>query len=69
MKKYLGIVKKENNSVTKSLKVLTRFSDDKSYLERWFKSFSGSEHIILDNNEELQDFFRDFEDYSLVSKE
>ena len=70
MKKYIGFVKKVNNSVTtKSVKLLTRYSDDKNYLERWLKTFPNAETVILENNEIFQSFFKDFEDYSLVPKE
>lgn len=69
MKKYLGIVKITNESMIGiNIEIHTRFSNSKSYIEKWFKLFPNSKTIILDNTRELQDFFEDFEDYSPVTK-
>ena len=69
MEKYLGIVKITNKSMMGiSFELHTRFSDSKSYIENWFKLFPNSKTMILDNTQELHDFFEDYEDYSPVTK-
>lgn len=68
MKKYLGIAKIMRESmIGVDIKILTKFSDDKSYIEKWFKLYPDSEKIILENNHELTRFFEDFEDFSPVT--
>ena len=69
MEKYLGITKIMSESMIGiNIKILTRFSDDKAYLERWFELYPDSEKIILKNNRELKIFFEDFEDFFPVTE-
>ena len=57
MKKYLGIIKIEIESIAGlNLKILTKFSNEKYYLEKWLRLYPNSKKLILENNEELQDF-------------
>ena len=70
MKKYLGIIKIEIESIAGlNLKILTKFSNEKYYLEKWLRLYPNSKKLILENNEELQDFFKDFEDNSPVTQD
>ena len=69
MEKYLGIVKVVSESmIGVDIKILTKFSDDKSYIEKWFELYPDSEKIILQNNYELKSFFGDLEDFSPVTE-
>ena len=70
MKKYLGLLKLETESFTGvSIRILTKFSNSKSVIKKWMKLYSDSANIILDNNELLDEFFKDFEDYTPITDE
>jgi hypothetical protein len=70
MEKYLGIVKKETESaIGVEIKILTRFSNSKRLLKQWRKLYPKAKNILLENTAELELFFKDFEDYSPVTKE
>jgi len=70
MKKHLGIIKVENeSSIGVNVRILTKFSDSKSCLEEWMKLYPNHEKIILDNNELLENFFKDFEDFTPVTEQ
>lgn len=70
MKKYLGIVKKEIQSMSGlNVRILTRFSDEREYLESWIKSYPTSEYIIIENTEQLEHFFLLFEDFTPITEE
>lgn len=65
MKKYIGIIKHKNESMMGlDIRILVKFSNKKSELKKWMKLYPKEEKIILDNNEMLNDFFSDFEDYT-----
>ena len=69
MKKYLGIVKITTRAATGvELKVLTKFSSSKSYIEKWLRLYPDSENLVLMNNEDIQGFFEDFLDVTPVTE-
>lgn len=70
MKRYIGMVKKVKQGMSGvQIKILVRFSDSESYLREWTGLYNNSESFILENNEELEKFFRDFEDFAPVTEE
>lgn len=70
IKKYLAILKNITlNPMGGEIKILTRFSDNKAYLNEWIKLFPDSECIILNNTKELNDFFEFFKDFTPVNEE
>ena len=70
MKKYIGIVKAINEGMSGvSYKLITKFSNDLEYISLWFELYPNSEHIILNNTKELEDFFFPFEDMIAVNEE
>lgn len=54
MKKYIGILKiiYEDHNGGHS-KLLMKSYDDKDTFNEWFDKYPGSEHIILENNNQL----------------
>lgn len=70
MKKYVGILKIEIHVQGGILqRVLTRFSNEKTYLEKWQKLYPESELLILQNTEEFENFFESLEDVKPVTQE
>lgn len=70
MKKYLGILKLETESFTGvNIRILTKFSNSKSLIKKWMNLYSDKENIILDNNEQIDEFFKDFEDFTPITDE
>lgn len=63
MKKYIGILKiiYEDHNGGHS-KLLMKSYDDKDTFNEWFDKYPGSEHIILENNNQLYSMFLDYED-------
>lgn len=69
MKKYLGIIKLvTETAIGVNIRVLTKFSSSKSYIAKWMDMYPNAHKILLDNNESLEQFFKDFEDYTAVTK-
>lgn len=70
MKKYVGILKIEIHVQGGILqRVLTRFANEKTYLEKWQKLYPESELLILQNTEEFENFFESLEDVKPVTQE
>jgi hypothetical protein len=70
MEKYLGIVKKvKESAIGIDISILTKFSNSKRILKKWMKLYSNCEHILIENNAELEAFFKDFEDFSPVTED
>lgn len=68
MKKYLGILKTETETFTGiDIRIISKFSNSKAQIEQWKKLYPNSKCIILDNNELLNNFFEDFEDFMKVN--
>ena len=69
MKKYLGIVKKQTESVIGlDIRIRTKFSNSKSAIKQWMKLYPSSENILLNNSKNLEKFFMDFEDVTPVTE-
>lgn len=69
MKKYLGIVKKKVESANGlDIRIRTKFSNSKSEIKQWMKLYPLSENILLNNSEDLEKFFMDFEDFIPMTK-
>lgn len=69
MKKYLGIIKKETESmVGLDIRILTRFSNSKEEIKKWMKLYPNAEKIMLNNTDELEKFFADFEDNTPITR-
>jgi hypothetical protein len=70
IKKYLGIVIKETESMGGlDRQVLTKTYNKKETLDTWFNMYPNSKHIILDNTLELNLFFEEFYDLTPVTEE
>ena len=58
IKKYLGIVKVETESMSGiRVDLRVKFSDDKSCIERWMELYPNCDKLIFDNTPELDRFF------------
>ena len=63
IKKYIGIVKNyHENMVWCRIELLSKFYNDCNTFQEWFNLYPESEHIILENTEELYNMFSIFED-------
>lgn len=63
IKKYIGIVKNYHDCMSKCrIELLSKFYDDHATFQQWFNLYPESEHIILENTEELYNMFSIFED-------
>lgn len=64
---YIGIVKtKTESAIGLDIRILTKFSDNTLDLENWMQLYPNAEKIIIDNNEQLEEFFKEFEDFTPV---
>lgn len=69
MRKYLGIVRVERESMAGlDIRIYTKFSGHKSYIEKWFALYPDCEKILLENTPELEAVFKDFDDFRFVTK-
>ena len=69
MKKYIGIVKNKTEShIGLDIRILTKFSNSKVQIKKWMKLYPDAEKIMLNNTNELEKFFTDFEDCTPVTK-
>ena len=63
IKKYIGIVKNYHGCMSGCrIELLSKFYDDHATFQQWFNLYPESEHIILENTEELYNMFFIFED-------
>lgn len=70
MKKFLGIVKLYNESMNgTNIKILSKTYDEIELINKWFDLYPGSEHIILNNTQELNSMFEIFKDMTPVTQE
>lgn len=70
MKKFLGIVKLYNESMNgTNIKILSKTQDEIELINKWFDLYSGSEHILLNNTQELNSMFEIFKDMTPITKE
>ncbi len=69
MRKYLGIVRVERESmVGLDIRIYTKFSGRKSYIEKWFKLYPDCKKILLENTPELEAVFEELDDFRFVTK-
>ena len=70
MDKYMGIVKiYEENTSGVNVKILSKTYNNEELLRLWFDLYPNSEHIILENNEELDSMFKIFKDVIPITDE
>lgn len=70
MDRYLGIAKKETETaIGINMQILTKFASSKKTLKQWMKLYPKAKKILLENNTELESFFKDFEDCTPVTEE
>ena len=70
MKKYLGIVKIYDEYMSGvNIIIKSRTYDDENLIYEWFKLYPNSEHIILQNTEELDSMFEIFKDMTPITGE
>ena len=70
MKKYLGIVKIYDEYMGGvNIIIKSRTYDDANLIYEWFKLYPNSEHIILQNTEELDSMFEIFKDMTPITDE
>ena len=70
MKKYIGLVNLSINAMAGSLEeIRAKFSDDKAYIEKWFDLYPNAKKILLDNTQQLNNFFIGLQDSRPVTEE
>lgn len=69
MRKYLGIVRVERESmVGLDIRIYTKFSGHKSYIEKWFALYPDCKKVLLENTPELEAVFEHLDDFRFVTK-
>lgn len=70
MKKLLGIVKLYDESMNGiNIKILSRTYDEVELINKWFDLYPDSEHVILNNTQELNSMFEIFKDMTPITQE
>ena len=70
MKKYLGIVKIYDEYMSGvNIIIKSRTYDDENLIYEWFKLYPDSEHVMLQNTEELDSMFKIFKDMTPITDE
>ena len=70
MKKLLGIVKLYDESMNGiNIKILSRTYDEIELINKWFDLYPGSEHVLLNNTQELNSMFEIFKDMTPITQE
>jgi len=70
MKKYLGIIKIYDDYMSgTNVKLITKTYDEIDTLNIWFNMYPESEHILLENTNELDTMFEIFKDMTPITKE
>lgn len=70
MKKFLGIVKLYNESMSGiDIKILSKTYDEIELINKWFDLYPDSEHVILNNTQELNSMFEIFKDMTPITQE
>ena len=70
MKKYIGIVKVVHESMAGCfIEFMSRYSDDKAAIEKWFELYPGSEKLFFENNPKLDSFFAEFKDFTPMTEQ
>ncbi len=70
MKKYLGIVKiYDENMGGINIIIKSRTYDDETLINEWFNLYPNSEHVMLQNTQELDSMFEVFRDMTPMNDE
>ena len=70
MKKYLGIVKiYDEHMGGLNIIIKSKTYDDESLINEWFNLYPNSEHVMLQNTQELDSMFEIFKDMTPVTEE
>ncbi len=70
MKKYLGIVKIYDEYMSGiNIRIKSRTYDDETLINEWFNLYPNSEHVMLQNTQELDSMFEIFRDMTPITDE
>lgn len=71
MSRYLGIIKKVSSGmIGTNISIITKTSIHEETIKRWQEDFPNCENIIIPyESSNVDDFFKDFEDFSPKTKE
>ena len=70
MKKYLGIVKIYDEYMNGiNIIIKSRTYDDETLINEWFNLYPNSEHVMLQNTQELDLMFEIFRDMTPITDE
>lgn len=70
MKKYLGIVKIYDEYMNGiNIIIKSRTYDDETLINEWFNLYPNSEHVMLQNTQELDSMFEIFRDMNPITDE
>ena len=70
MKKYLGIVKIYDECMSgANIIIKSRTYDDETLINEWFNLYPNSEHVMLQNTQELDSMFEIFRDMTPITDE
>ena len=69
MKKYIGLIKMSIEGATgTSVRLYSKFSDSVSYLQKWSLLYPNEDFMVIENDQDMEAFFRDFEDLTPVTE-
>ena len=70
MKKYLGIVKiYDEHMGGVDIIIKSKTYDDETLINEWFNMYPNSEHVMLQNTQELDSMFEIFRDMTPITEE
>lgn len=69
-KKYIGIIKIYTDYISGTqIKLLSKTYDEPNLLNIWFNMYPNSEHLLLENTQELDEMFEIFKDMTPITEE
>ena len=70
MNRYLGIIKiYDENMNGVNVRIISKTYDDIEIMNKWFSMYPDSEHIMLNNTNELDSMFGVFRDMKPITQE
>ena len=70
MNKYIGVIKLEwDSTIGKTTIYLSKTYDDQESFYKWFTLYPNSEHVIMENNEQLEQKYGIYKDETPVTDE
>ncbi len=70
MKKYLGIVKiYDEHMGGVNIIIKSKTYDDETLINEWFNLYPNSEHVMLQNTQELDSMFEIFRDMTPITED